>query len=114
MYTVTFGEKVYQKIYRYIDMYRAKYLELYHDTGLWYAEEIIKNQYIVNADMLTDVFVDGIYDIMHEREVLWYSTNPDMSRVTTISLGSRRLFITYLENSLNMKREVIDIEIYRK
>lgn len=114
MYTVIFEERVYQKIYRYIDVYRMKYLELYNDTGLWYAEDIIKSQYIVNADMLTDAFVDGIYDTMHEREILWYSTNWDMSRITTISLGSRRLFITYRENNQNMTREVMDIEIYRK
>ena len=114
MYSVVFDEKIYQKIEKYISTYRSRYLELYDDTGLGYAEDIIKSQYITNADILTDAFVDSIYDVMHGREILGYSIANDMTRVTTISIGSRRLFITYVEDADNMTRSVVDMEIYRR
>ncbi len=114
MYSVVFDEKIYQKIEKYISVYRSKYLELYHDTGLGYAEDIIKSQYIINADILTDAFVDGIYDMMYAREVIWYSIATDMTRITTISIGSRRLFITYMEDDTRMTRTILDIDIFRR
>jgi hypothetical protein len=70
MYSVVFDEQVYEKIEDYIGAYRAKYLEFYNDTGLGYAEDIIKSQYITNADTLTDAFVDGIYHLMNTRDIL--------------------------------------------
>jgi hypothetical protein len=73
MYDVVFDERVYQKIENYISAYRSRYLELYDDTGLGYAEDIIKSQYIINADLLASTLVDGIYGVMHDREILGYS-----------------------------------------
>jgi hypothetical protein len=51
---------------------------------------------------------------MNTREILWYSTTPDMLRITTISIGSRRIFITYADDAIHMVRTVLDIEIYRR
>ncbi len=114
MYSVVFEEKIYQKIEKYIGSYRSRYLELYDDTGLGYAEDIIKSQYIISADILTDAFVDGIYDVMYSREILGHSVANDMTRITTVSIGSRRLFITYIEDTTTMTRNVLDMEIYRR
>ncbi len=68
---------------------------------------------IRNGEFLLETFHTQILSHL-TREIVGHSVNADGSFVTTISIGSRRLFITYVEDADNMTRSVLDMEIYRR
>lgn len=115
MIHIYFSEKAEQRIYRYIDTYRAAYLTLYDDTWLWEAETIIKQWYIQNADILEESLYAVIVKRLEQDTVLGYSLDPngDLYYVTA-RLWSRRVYLTYTEDRENQQRVVKDIEIWRK
>ncbi len=115
MFHIYFSEKVELRIHGYIDTYRTAYLKLYDDTWLWEAEIVIKNGYIQNADILEESLYDAIMKRLEYDAVLGYTLDPiERCHHTTTSLWSRRIYITYTEDTETQERVVKDIEIGRK
>ncbi len=52
MYNIKISENAQKTIESYIIAYRDAFIDLYTDTGLGYAEEIICQQYFLGADTL--------------------------------------------------------------
>jgi hypothetical protein len=113
MYSVQISTHVEQRITRYVEAYRDIFVELYTDTGLWYAEEVIKDEYRKNAKLLKDGILSAINQSM-KQEIVWYTPLSEDMRETSIRLGARRIQLTYEEEAVWQIRYIMDIEILRK
>ena len=113
MYKSIITPRVRQQITRYGDLYLEGFVSRFSDTGLGYAETVIQNQYLESSDLL----VESIYRTIEKatmQDILPYSPLQNEIRETSIRLGARRLFVQYEEDTENMTRYIIDIEILRK
>jgi hypothetical protein len=110
MHKVILAPEVRAYIRRYIDAYILYYENLYSDSGLGIAEEIIIDQYRQSARAISDMIYTGIEDTMTRATILGQHTAWDM-RIVTTRIENRRLFITYSES--DTERIVNRIEIVR-
>lgn len=115
MYSLKISLKAKKTVENYVITYRDAFLDLYTDTGLWYAETIIKEQYLIGADTLRAVLHESISKRLQADTILGYSYNEkeDIYLVTT-SVGKRRVFLEYTENAKQKTRVLKDISIVRK
>lgn len=60
MYKVIAQSTIYEKIHAFWLLYRKVFLDRFTDTGLGFAEKIIKNQYIESAEIMVDAIIDGM------------------------------------------------------
>ena len=96
-----------------MEAYRDIFVELYTDTGLWYAEEIIKGEYRKNAKILKNSILSAM-DHSMKQEIVWYIPLSGDMRETSIRLGARRIQLTYEEDPIAQIRYIMDIEILRR
>lgn len=115
MYSLKISLRAKKVIESYIIAYRDAFLELYTDTGLWYAELIIQEQYILWAETLRSMLYVAIKNTLKPEIILGYSYNQtdDIYLVTT-SIGSRRIFLEYTQDTDNQIRILQNISIVRK
>jgi len=115
MYRVLISEASQNKIDDYSNYLWEYYDRLFDDTGLGYAEDIIKKQYKQSTDILRDNIYDSIENTLSLDTLYGYSFD-SIEQVYTITLPiwTRRLFIRYKEYPETHTRLVIDISIIRK
>lgn len=112
---VFFSEKAQTSLHTYIARYLDRFLELYSDTGLGDAEVIIRENYIQNARLLNQPIHGLVINHLWNDHVIGYELQLDGNIYhTTVSLGSRRIYVTYTEDKETEERIVKDIEIWRK
>jgi sugar diacid utilization regulator len=115
MYHIKLSQKVRTKIEKYIKSYRDAFLTLYDDTWLGYAEDLIKQQYIQNAEILRKTLYEAIVSALSQDALYWSAYIADTQTfVITVSLERRRLFLSYRENNTTSTRILVDLEIVRK
>lgn len=115
MYSLKISPKAKRVIESYIIAYRDAFLELYTDTWLGYAETIIHEQYILGAETLRNTLYVAIGDTLKAENILGYSYNQDGDTyIVTTSIGSRRVFLEYRQDTENQTRVLQDISIVRK
>lgn len=111
---VFFSEKATESVVIFFDLYRDLYFQLYDDTGLWPAEDYIKNQYLESSIQMRDWVYEEIEKILSHDAVLWYvpwDSSSDI-RLVTKSYWSYRLFVEYRE--VATYRIIENVRIYRK
>ncbi len=109
MYNLILWSKVRADIRKYIDAYELYYENLYTDSGLWIAEEIIINQYRQSASAITERIYDAIEEALTPDIIFGYSSEKDGIRSITTRIENRRLFLFYSESET--ERRVVDIKI---
>ena len=115
MYHIKIGRTPRTKIERYIDAYRSAFLELYDDTWLGYAEDIIKEQYIQNADLLRKVLYETIAHALSQEKIVGFSYSMETEVfLVTVPVERRRIFLSFREDRTTQTRILVDIEIVRK
>ena len=112
MFSLIVHARVRNKIEEYILAYRSIFLEIYDDTWLGDAEEIIRNQYKEKSKLLKNTILTSIEESLR-KEVIAYSSVDD-KRATTIRIWSRRMFLKYDEDLKTMTRYILDIEILQR
>ncbi len=109
MHKIIIRSKVRKAIRKYIDAYELYYENLYTDSGLGIAEEIIINQYRESALAISRAFYDAIEELFSQEQLFWYVSVWENKREITTQIENRRLFISYTESG-NM-RNIEDIKI---
>ncbi len=114
-YVVVIAEVVQSKINRYIDLYADYYRELYNDSGLGVAEDIIIEQYIDITNRLNILLHDTIEQTLKTDIILGrFENTVSHTSMVTVSVNNRRLFLTYRDLPDIETRILIDIEIVKK
>ncbi len=111
MYNIILRSRVSEKIRRYIDAYEKYYENLYSDSGLGIAEEIIIEQYRQSALSISNTIFDAIHEVFSRKEILGYKKISEIEKEITTRMENRRIFLTYIEKTNT--RIVTDIEIMR-
>lgn len=110
MYNITIVPEVRKYIRKYIDAYEIYYENLYQDSGLGIAEDIIIAQYTQSARAISDTIYTAIEQAIKPEIIFGYSTKNDI-RVITTRIENRRLFISYTESHEMQERTVVEMEI---
>jgi hypothetical protein len=115
MFTVKFSQDAIKRVDSYTDRIVSYYEDLYEDTGMGHAEEIIRLQYRDAAELLNISIYDTVAVTLEKNPILGYSYNPDSQVYTiTATVGTRRLFIEYREYKEENTRVVMDVQVIRK
>lgn len=115
MYRVLISETSQSKIDDYSNYLWEYYDRLFDDTGLGYAEDIIKKQYKQSTDILRNNIYNSIENTLSLDTPYGYSFDSiEQIYTITIPIGTRRMFIRYKEYIDSHTRLVIDISIIRK
>ena len=109
MHKIILRPKVREKVRIYIDAYETYYENLYSDSGLGIAEEIIIEQYKQSATAISEAIYSSIETALSPESILGYHETSDWSREITTRIENRRVFLSYTESA--DKRVVIDIQI---
>jgi hypothetical protein len=109
MHKIVISPKVRSEIRKYIDAYEIYYENLYRDSGLGIAEEIIIDQYKQSAHAVSMAIYDAIEIVFTAEMILGYSQKDTTTRVITSRIENRRIFLSYTESET--ERIVTDIQI---
>jgi hypothetical protein len=83
MWQITISHRAEIAIENYVRQYATYFLSLFDDTGLW-SEQMIRENYIRDADKLGDSFYDTIYERLSQ-DILPYEISGE-NRITMISV----------------------------
>jgi hypothetical protein len=109
MHKIILRPKVREKVRTYIDAYETYNENLYTDSGLGIAEDIIIEQYRESAAAISGAIYDAIETALSRETILGYSEKDDQSREITTRIENRRIFLSYIESDIS--RVVTDIRI---
>lgn len=115
MWKIQISDKARLRIENHADALWKYYDNLFTDTGMGVAEDIIKSQYKESSNILRDGIYDRLVVVLEREQILGYSYNSESQVYTiTTSVGTRRLFIEYKEYNEENIRVVLDVQILQK